>query len=93
MKIVGNVGPITVAIYASPNFQSYASGILDDPLCNSKSRINHAVVIVGYGRENGQDYWIIKNSWGTDWGENGYARMLKGVNMCKIESEVTYPII
>lgn len=92
-KVVGTLGPITVAIFASANFQSYASGVFDDPLCTSQSTPNHAVVVVGYGSENGKDYWIVKNSWGEDWGEKGYAKFLRGVNMCKIENEVHYPIV
>ncbi len=68
IKIVGTVGPVTAALYASPNFQSYASGILDDPLCEPDSVPNHAIVIIGYGSDAGKDYWLIKNSWGPDWG-------------------------
>ena len=80
-------------MYASPNFQSYASGVLDDPLCTSSRSPNHAVVVVGYGRERGKDYWLIKNSWGKDWGEEGYAKLLRGENMCNIITEVTYPVV
>ena len=45
---------------------------------------DHAVVVVGYGTENGVDYWLIKNSWGTQWGEKGYMRIKRGVGMCGI---------
>lgn len=44
--------------------------------------MNHAVVAVGYGVENGVPYWLIKNSWGADWGLNGYFKMEMGKNMC-----------
>jgi C1A family cysteine protease len=44
--------------------------------------VNHAVLAVGYGFENGIPYWLIKNSWGADWGDNGYFKMEMGKNMC-----------
>lgn len=54
--------------------------------------INHAVVIVGYGTENGVDYWIIKNSWGIVWGKDGFGRIQRGVNLCGISSYVNTAI-
>lgn len=48
----------------------------------------HAVVIVGWGKEKGKDFWIIRNSWGTSWGDKGYFRMIRGVNNCQIEENV-----
>jgi len=53
--------------------------------------VNHAVVAVGYGSENGTDYWIIKNSWNEYWGESGYFRMIRGVNMCGVADCASYP--
>lgn len=71
-------GPIVGYIHASDNFVSYDKGIFDkDPLCGEKP-INHAILVVGYGREAGKDYWLIKNSWGTDWGSEGYMKVLRG---------------
>ncbi len=60
MNVVGTIGPITIAIHASDNFQNYASGILNDPLCHAGISPNHAVTIVGYGTDNGTPYWLIK---------------------------------
>ncbi|KAJ1628227.1 hypothetical protein T492DRAFT_557800, partial [Pavlovales sp. CCMP2436] len=54
---------------------------------------DHAVYLVGYGTDpDGTPYWKVKNSWGEGWGENGYIRMLRGVNMCGIAQMATYPI-
>nr|XP_017207692.1 cathepsin S, ortholog 1 isoform X1 [Danio rerio] len=90
---VANIGPVSVGINAKLlSFHRYRSGIYNDPKCSS-ALINHAVLVVGYGSENGQDYWLVKNSWGTAWGENGYIRMARNKNMCGISSFGIYPTI
>lgn len=69
-------------------FMSYQSGILDNHECFA-SFLDHAVACVGYGTENGIDYWIVRNSWGTNWGEDGYVRMKRNdYNQCGIASHV-----
>ncbi|XP_061711456.1 procathepsin L-like [Cydia pomonella] len=77
-------GPISITLNAN-DFYYYRKGILIPYKCQRKP-INHALVLVGYGEENGQKYWTIKNSWGTAWGEQGYLRILRGVNACAIGS-------
>jgi len=69
--------PIAAALNASSqSFMSYVSGVLDDESCPSgASEVNHSVTLVGYGNEQGEDYWIVKNFWGQDWGESGYVRI------------------
>ncbi|XP_054778210.1 ervatamin-B-like [Prosopis cineraria] len=66
--------PISVNIYASKSLKQYAGGIFTGDDCSSigSCEINHAVLIVGYGTWNGQDYWAVKNSWGSSWGQYGY---------------------
>lgn len=83
-EAVGNVGPVAVAIFCADPFRHYAGGIFED-LCLGIP--NHAVTAVGYGNENGKDYWIVKNSWGTSWGETGYIRMIRGKDICFIVTE------
>lgn len=74
-EAIANYGPIVIVIYASDNWKLYKSGIWYEPECSLDS--NHAVTVVGYGRENGHDYWLIKNSWGKDWGEKGYIKVIR----------------
>lgn len=71
VKALAEVGPLSAALYVTNNFQFYQSGIFNDPLCNNLplNYINHAINLVGYGTENGQDYYILRNSWDTDWGK------------------------
>lgn len=78
-------GAITVGIDTKNDFiDNYISGIFDESLCGTD--IDHAVAIVGYT----EDAWIIKNSWGTDWGEDGFFKLRRGVNACGIAEYVSY---
>jgi len=91
---VATYGPVAVAIYANNNWCYYQSGIFDDPTCPTNG-VNHAVVVVGYGSNSvaGKDFWIVRNSWGPNWGSSGYILMRRGVNMCNINSYGAYPTV
>ncbi|CAI9599553.1 unnamed protein product [Staurois parvus] len=93
-KAVGTVGPISVGIDASlSTFQFYNKGIYYDPECNAEA-INHAVLAVGYGVQKKSKYWIVKNSWGEDWGDKGYILMAKDKkNACGIANLASYPLM
>jgi len=69
-KYLTTVGPLAIAVDAN-EFQTYDSGIL---AC-SGSELDHGVLLVGYGSDKGKDYWIVKNSWGKNWGEKGFIRI------------------
>jgi cathepsin F len=86
-------GPLAVGIHAD-NMQNYTGGIIDESasVC-PPSKINHAVNLVGYGEQNGKKFWIVKNSWGEDWGENGYFKIARGKGTCGINEYVVTAII
>jgi len=84
------VTSLAVAIEADQKqFQTYSSGILD---FECGTNLNHAVTIEGMGTENGKDYWLVRNSWGPDWGDKGYVKMVRGKNLCGIKESVFYPV-
>jgi len=88
-----NNGPLSIAMDAD-DLMSYSSGIINDPDCDATS-LDHAILIVGYGVDSTSNlnYWIVKNSWGSDWGENGYFRIVRGSGMCGVNEAVTFPIV
>ncbi|XP_009761201.1 vignain-like [Nicotiana tabacum] len=86
--------PISVAIDASGyDFQLYAGGVYSGFCGNS---LNHGVTLIGYGVDDGEKYWLVKNSWGTMWGEDGYIKIKRGSNdkkgMCGIAMQASYPL-
>ena len=89
--------PIAGALAAyNPAFMNYKGGILNDPSCGQS--VNHAVLIVGYGKDaqTGQEFWLIRNSWDTTWGEEGYIRLAitgDGPGMCAIQTQLYWPLV
>jgi len=82
--------PVSIAIQANQMaFQTYKSGVLTG---NCGTNLDHGVLAVGYGTENGVDYWKVKNSWGPSWGEAGYIKIARGDdNKCGVLSAASYP--
>ena len=87
---LANVGPVAVAIDASHiSFQFYSSGIYNERNCYHYL-LDHGVLAVGYG----DGYYIVKNSWGTSWGQEGYIWMTRnGSNQCGIATQASYPSV
>lgn len=98
LKRVVSQQPVSVAIQANTrSFQMYSNGIYSDLTCGNQ--LDHGVLIVGYGYDllYNMDYWIVKNSWGPNWGENGYIRMQRNIQdstgICGIAMQPTIPTI
>jgi cathepsin L len=88
-NVLYDYGPVAVAIDASHNsFQLYKSGIYNEPACSS-TKLDHEVCVIGWGA----GFWLVKNSWGTSWGESGYIRMTKGSNQCGIATDAVIPFV
>ena len=89
--------PVSVAIEADTRyFQSYSSGVLTSVSCGTN--LDHGVLVVGYGTENGINYWLVKNSWGVSWGENGYVKIARSDStndsgVCGISMMPSFPIV
>lgn len=86
--------PVSVAVEADQSsFQMYSSGVMT---ATCGTNLDHGVLAVGYGTLNNQDYWIVKNSWGADWGLNGYILLGRGAKygangQCGIQMDPSYP--
>jgi len=91
--------PIAIGIDAEwAPFHSYTGGVITSPDCGET--IDHGVLLIGYGTDQatGLDYWLVKNSWGSDWGENGHFRVLRSseegtVGICGLGKESSFPIV
>ena len=89
--------PVSVAIEADTRvFQMYSSGVLTSEACGTN--LDHGVLVVGYGTENNIPYWLVKNSWGNTWGENGYVKIQRSDNesskgTCGIAMQPSYPTV
>lgn len=96
LKAAVATGPVSVSMDASsPEFKKYKGGVYTDDKCSSM-KLNHAVVAVGYGTDpdTKQDYWLVRNSWGTAWGERGYFKIARNAdNMCGLATRPVFPTL
>lgn len=85
--MVQTIGLVSVAVDYS-GFHHYRSGVFDYPYCSQQT--NNAVLVVEFGNQGGRDYWLVKNSWGPQWGEGGYIKMARNRNnQCGITNMAT----
>merc|ERR1712167_183564 len=88
-------GPVSIAVDAGGlDWQLYFGGVMRGWLCGHS--LDHGVLLVGYGTEGDEDYWLVKNSWGASWGEKGYIRLArdmkeKGNGVCGLQMQPSQP--
>ena len=93
-EAIALVGPVSVAFEVVDGFRNYREGVYTSDVCkNSPTDVNHAVLAVGYGVEDGSNYFLVKNSWGAEWGADGFFKIQRGVNMCGIAQCNSFPDI
>ncbi|CAK1549628.1 unnamed protein product [Leptosia nina] len=85
-----NYGPLSIGIYMNPDLQVHTGGLFKTSSCGVWG---HAALLVGYGNDGKDDYWLIKNSWGKVWGDEGYLRLQRGKGMCGIGRYVAHSIV
>jgi len=93
-EAIATQGPVSIGIDAShESLHLYSHGIYREPHCDP-GLLDHAVLVVGYGGKDQEKYWLVKNSWGPDWGDSGYIKIAREEdNMCGVASEASYPLI
>lgn len=83
--------PVSIALEADQSgFQFYSGGVFDGE-CGTN--LDHGVVLEGYGSEDGKDYWLVRNSWGSSWGDGGYIKLIRGRNQCGLANSASYPVV
>ncbi|XP_026167255.1 pro-cathepsin H [Mastacembelus armatus] len=91
---VGTRNPVSFAFEVTIDFMHYSQGIYTSTEChNTTDKVNHAVLAVGYGEDKGTPYWIVKNSWGSSWGIEGYFLIERGKNMCGLAACSSFPVV
>ncbi|XP_015667373.1 pro-cathepsin H [Protobothrops mucrosquamatus] len=92
-QAVGTYNPVSIAFEVREDFVQYQEGVYTSTECDkTPDKVNHAVLAVGYGEEGGVPYWIVKNSWGTSWGMDGYFNIERGKNMCGLADCASFPV-
>ena len=96
MEAVYSRGAVAVSLDASQeSFTFYSSGVYYDPNCMWKSDdLDHSMLLVGYGTDpQGGDYWLVKNSWSTHWGDNGYVKISRKNHGCGASTDALYAVV
>lgn len=88
LEIVANYGPVVAAVNASP-WQHFLSGVIQHECDSSTEEVNHAVVIVGFDRSAPIPYYVLQNTWGDQFAENGFVKIAIGNNTCGIATQIS----
>lgn len=86
MNALYTIGPLYITVAAVGKFGKYKSGVYTPPAEDSTQSTNHAVVVIGWGTLSGKKYWLLQNSWGSGWGDEGMVKLERGSNALQIES-------
>ena len=96
VNAIGTMGPVSIAYQVADDFRDYVSGVYTSDVCESQPEdVNHAVLAVGYSKDDseyGLPYYIVKNSWDTSFGMDGYFLIEMGKNMCGLSDCASFPI-
>ncbi len=90
MQEIYQRGPIACGIAVTQEMENYTSGIFEDK--TGDLDVVHEISIVGFGEENGTPYWLVRNSWGTHWGLDGFMKIVRGKNNMAIESDCAWAV-
>lgn len=95
MEAVYSRGPLSISMDASQDsFTFYSSGIYQEDACLYKAKdLDHSMVLLGYGTEDGADYWLIRNSWSEHWGDGGYMKVARQSHGCGIPADAMYAVV
>merc|ERR1719377_312541 len=97
MEEVYNRGPVAIAIEPQDDFMYYSKGVYEHAaavkLFNEWTKVDHAVLLTGWGVEDGKKYWRVQNSWGPDWGEAGTFRIRRGVDESAVEAQAIFATV
>jgi len=87
------ISPVATAVMVTYDFQLYSSGVFNDSSCTNQE-IEHGILVVGYGvTSQSEKYWILKNTWATSWGMQGYMLLERGYDRCGVADMCSYPVI
>ncbi|KAI9529819.1 hypothetical protein NQZ68_008058 [Dissostichus eleginoides] len=91
---VATLNPVSFAFEVTSDFMHYSEGVYTSTECHqTPDKVNHAVLAVGYGQQDGTPYWIVKNSWGSHWGIDGYFLIEREKNMCGLAACSSFPVV
>jgi cathepsin H len=94
MQIIARSGPVICLVHTGEEFKNFmGTGIFKGPCGGGggPEQVYHSMTIIGYGKMDGESYWIVKNSWGERWGDKGYAKISMNGENCGIRDEIIIP--